>query len=280
MTDSVTQYENNYPNTSDVIVEATPDNGVQLTDSTGDKLQVSAPVLWTPRFIVLFILLLVIGLSAESLLTQGWLNGAYKAEWVLLAHVLLILASLVMLAVKGHSTEIRAGSIFGCIWAVFTGASYIATLLGVSEHSVIALQFQAAMACALFGTYICFSTHRIPLRRWDSLFFWLAPLIGTCAVVILFIVSRTDPHHTRVLVSATITVLLSLCVAIWWIRPSCWRSQPCITFLFGIAPLLLLLLPLLNTDPIGTQFFFSQLLLLCTLLGVIRVLQEEIRNHA
>ena len=53
------------------------------------------------------------------------------------------------------------GGIFGGIWAIFTSASYVATLLGIGGRSLVALQFQAVTACALLATYTCFSTHRI-----------------------------------------------------------------------------------------------------------------------
>ena len=277
MADFVTQPENVASNTSTVIVEETQESGIQPIQDAEKKVP-SSPTVWTPRFILLFFLTVAVGLSVESLLTQGWLNKAYKAEWVLLIHALFILTSLIVLSIKGRSTWIRIGSIFGSIWAVFTGASYVATLLGISGRSLIALQFQEVTACALLATFICFSTHRIPLRRWDSLFFWLVPFVGGGTVAVLYILSRTDPHHARVLISATTTVLLSICVAIWWLRPSCWRSQPCITFLFGIAALLLLFVPLMNNDTLGTPFFFSQVLLLCVLLGVMRVLQGEIQH--
>ena len=279
MADFVTQSENSTPNISPILVEDAQDGGIRLLPDKEKKIS-SLPIIWTPRFIMLFFLTAVIGLSVESLLTQGWLNKAYKAEWVLLLHVLLILTSSIVLSIKVRSSWIRMGGIFGCVWAVFMGASYGATLLGISGRSLVALQFQAVTACALLATYICFSTHRIAFRRWDSLFFWLVPFVGAGTVAVLYILSRSDPHHTRVLISATTTVLLSLCVAIWWLRPSCWRSQPCITFLFGIVALLLLLVPLMSNDMIGTPFFFSQVLLLCVLLGVIRVLQGEIRSHA
>ena len=278
MADFVTQSENNTPNTSLILVEETQNGSIQTTHDEEKKIS-SSPIIWTPRFIMVFFLTAVIGLSVESLLTQGWLNKIYKAEWVLLIHVLLIMISLIVLSIKARSPWIRMGSIFGCVWAVFTGASYIATLLGIGGRSLVALQFQAVSACALLATYICFSTHHIAFRRWDSLFFWLVPLVGGSAVAVLYILSRTDPHHTRVLISATTTVLLSLCVAIWWLRPSCWRSQPCTTFLFGIAALLLLRVPLFGNDTLGTPFFFSQVLFLCILLGVMRVVQGEIRNQ-
>ncbi len=279
MAEFVTQPEHSTPGTSTVIFEATQDSGIQPIPADEEKKLISSPNIWTPRFIILFFLTMVVGLSVESLLTQGWLNKIFNAEWVLLINVLLILITLIFLSIKARSRWIHMGSLLGCVWAFFMGASYVSTLLGISGRSLVALQFQAVTACALLAAYICFSTYRTMYRRWDSIFFWLVPLVGASAVAILYALSRNDPHHTRVLVSATATVLLSLCAAIWWLRPSCWRSQPCITFLFGIAALLLLLVPIMSNDALGTPFFFSQVLLLCILLGVMRVLQGEILSN-
>ena len=276
MADFVTQQENKTTDLAPVIVEETQDSGVQPIREEEKR----KPLIWTPRFIVLFFLTLAIGLSVESLFTQGWLNGIFRDEWILLIHVLFILTIFVILSIKARSTWIRLGGIFGSIWAVFTGASYIATLVGISTRSLVTLQFQAVTACALLATFICFSTHRIAFRRWDTLFFWLAPFVGGSVVGILYFLSRNDSHHVRVLTNATTTVLLSLCVAIWWLRPSCWKSQLCITFLFGVATLLLLCVPFIHNDTLGTPFFLSQVLLLCILLGVMRVLQGELQNHA
>ena len=258
-------------------VETKQADKIIVSEDTKQKALLSHPIVWTPSFIVVFFVTLVTGLSIESLLTQGWLNGAYNVQKILLAHVVTILGSLIALVIKGRSTWIRTGGIFGCIWAVFTSASYIAILLGVASRSAIELEFQAATACALLGTYICFSTHNIPFRRWDSLFFWLAPIAGGGAVAILYAHSLANSHHARELIDATTTVLLWLSVAIWWLRPSCWRSQPCITFLFGLTTLLMIAVPSIPNDSMGTPLFVSQLLLLCMLLGILRVVQGEIR---
>ncbi len=271
--------EGDYQEQTETIVEEARNDEGPIIEHTGKEAQ-PAPtgVVWTPRFIVLFFLTAVLGLSIESLLTQGLLNGFYRAEWVTLVQVVLVLIGLIVLIRQGKSQWIRAGAVIGCIWAVLTGMSYVAVLLGIGGRSGILAQFHATMACALLGTYICFSTHRIPFRRWDSLFFWLAPPGGGIAVLVLYSIARAEPHHIRVLVDAATTVLLSLCVSIWWLRPSCWRSQPCVTFLLGIAPLLLLLLPRVPTDNNGTPLFLAQVLLLCTLLGVMRVLQGELQQ--
>ncbi len=278
MAEHTTQSQDDTARDGVASVASTQAHDLPTSGNMEQETQAPRPVVWTPRFIVIFFLTLVVGLSVESLLTGGWPNGAYRTERILLGHTVLILTCLVALIVKGRSTWIRMGAIFGCIWATFTGASYIALMLGINGRSGIELEFQAAMACALLGTYICFSTHTLPFRRWDSIFFWLAPLAGGSGVAILYALSRTNPHHARVLVSATITVLLWLSVAIWWLRPSCWRSQSCITFLLGLAPLLMIVVPSIAPDNIGTPLFVEQVLSLCILLGVMRVLQGEIRQ--
>ncbi len=276
----MTEHTTQSKDTQDVseIVETKQADEIIVSEDIGQKTLPFHPIVWTPSFIVVFFLTLVTGLSIESLLTQGWLNGVYNVQKILLGHVIVILGSLIALVIKGRSTWVRVGGIFGCIWAVFTGASYIAILLGIASRSAIELEFQAAMACALLGTYICFSTHNIPFGRWDSLFFWLAPIVGGGAVAIFYVRSLGNPHHARVLIDATITVLLWLSVAIWWLRPSCWRSQPCITFLFGLATILMIAVSSIPNDSMGTPLFVSQLLLLCMLLGVLRVVQEETRQ--
>ncbi len=280
MTEHSTQPENDYPKTVGTMLETAQDSDIQTVSGIAQEIQVSESIVWTPQFIMLFFLTLVVGLSVESLFTQGWLDGMFRAEWILLAHTLLILVCLLAIIIKGRSTWIRIGASFGCIWALFTTANHMATMLGVNALSGISAQFQAVIACALLGTYICISTYRLPFRRWDSIFFWLVPLLGVGAVIVLYAFSWANPHHIHMLMNAITTVLLSLCVATWWLRPSCWISQPCITFLFGAASLFLLLLPFIHSDNNGTPFFFSQVLLLCLLLGVMRVLQGELRSRS
>src|SRR5205809_1574928 len=76
-------------------------------------------IIWTPRFIIIFALTLVLGLSIESLLTQGWLDGSYTGLWVFQVHVFIVCLGWITLLVITHSSWIRVGSIFGIIWAFF-----------------------------------------------------------------------------------------------------------------------------------------------------------------
>src|SRR5437764_6315696 len=76
-------------------------------------------IIWTPRFIIIFALTLVLSLSIESLLTQGWLDGYYSGLWVFQVHVVFVCLGWLILLVLAHSSWVRIGSIFGIIWALF-----------------------------------------------------------------------------------------------------------------------------------------------------------------
>jgi len=89
------------------------------------------------------------------------------------------------------------------------------------------------------------------------------------------------------------TVALVLCLLVWGIRPSCWKAAPAPTLLFGSVPVILLIL---NAANVGfnafnfflsrvvldghinlltreQDFFYSQVTLLCLLLGAMRLIK-------
>src|SRR2546430_3137103 len=69
----------------------------------------SATVIWTPRFIVLFALALVIGLSVDSLLTQVWSSRLIRAPWILLFHLLLLFTCLIATTrSEEHTSELQS----------------------------------------------------------------------------------------------------------------------------------------------------------------------------
>lgn len=287
MPESITQSE--MDSTNDAVVEIapvhntqTPKNSTQLSETFSEQVVPTSPkpVIWTPRFIIIFALALIIGLSVASLLTQGMLNGYYPPQAVLLALVALALGGWIAVARLVCSLWTRIGGVFGSIWAVFTGISLVISLLPIDSGSPLLLHLSASTNSALLGSYICLSIDRTPFYRWDSWFFRLAPILGGCAVAATYFLFPADPPSFINLESVTVTVILILCVLIWWTRPSCWRSQPGLAFLFGTTPFILLLLTLLNvTDKEGHLFFLTQVALLSHLLGILRVLQGEIQNR-
>jgi hypothetical protein len=275
--------------TGDVVVEIAPSSNTQVlenrTQPLEDALELApdnepTPIIWTPRFIVIFALTLVIGLSAASVLTQGMLNGYYPPQAVLLVLVTLALGGWIALVVRARSWWLRMGGIFGSIWAIFTGIHLVVSLLPIDPTASILLHLNASTNSALLGCSICLSMDRTPFHRWDGWFFRLAPVLGVCAVAASYLLLPADIRSFRNLESATVTATLILCILVWWMRPSCWKSQPGATLLFGIPPFILLVLTLPSlTDREGSFFFFTQVALLSLLLGILRVLQGALRGE-
>lgn len=234
------------------------------------------PIIWTPRFIMLFGLLLVTGLSAASLLTQAWLNGRLSGEGILLGYVTLILASWIATIVCARSVWIRLGALFSCIWTIFTAIGFAMTLLAVHANVPIVSHVNAATSSALLGGYICLSVDRTPFHRWDAWLFRLIPFVGLGAIGLAYLLIPAEVRTFTRLEDSLAATALSLSIAVWWLRPSCWRTQAGPTLLFGLAPCIQLLLTF-PTIPRDVNLFFSQVVLLCFFLGAIRVLQGEIR---
>ncbi len=251
-------------------------------------------IIWTPRFIAIFFLTLVIGLSAESLLTEGWLNWWYIGAWILEAHVVLVLGCLIAILIFTRSWWVRLGCIFGFMWSVFMAVDILIDLQHIDPDSLILAYVNAAMSIALLGSFLCFSIYRMPFRAWDSWFFRLATIFGACIVAFIYFFPSND-HSLRTLVYSVALTALLLCLLTWLVRPSCWKTQPGLTFLFGAMPAILLLLTLYNRvmtnyflyeivvySPRGTHaesnFFFTQVALLSLFLGTMRLLQCEIGN--
>jgi hypothetical protein len=273
-------------NEKTTVAEGTP----QL-ESTGSR-----PIIWTPRFIVIFVLTLVFGLSIESLLTQGWLNGYYTGQWIFQVHVILITICWLALFVLAHSIWLRIGSIFGCIWSLFMTLNIFISTQHATSTSPTLFYVNAATCIALLGSYICLSIDKTPFSHLDAWFFGLAPIAATIAVALTYFLTPAISRSQITLENAIATVALILSLLVWWIRPTSWKSHHGLTFLFGCVPLILFSLTLSGTgfDPSNyflahvlkkpishlltndANFFFSQVALLCLLLGIMRVLQSEI----
>ncbi len=194
--------------------------------------EVPIRVIWTPRFIVIFALILVVGLSADSLLVQARDNGYLAGNGILLAHLTPIFIMWVVIIVQARSVWIRLGGIFGCIWAIFSAINLIITLHSISPNAPILAHLDAAFSSALLGCYICLSIEQIPLRRWDAWFFSIAPIIVICFVTGLFFLTPADSRSFSTIEDAIAGIANVLSVLIWWARPSCWKVVPGLTFLF------------------------------------------------
>ncbi|HLI07427.1 MAG TPA: hypothetical protein VKV40_12730 [Ktedonobacteraceae bacterium] len=241
---------------------------------------VEVGVIWTPGFIVVFALMLIIGLSADSLLVQARDNGYLPGNGILTVHVILIFVTWVAIIAWARSAWTRLGGIFGCIWAIFLTLNLVITAYPVNPNAPILAHLNAAYSSALLGCYICLSMERVPLRRWDAWFFSIAPFVAVCFVLALFLLTPAADRSFSTIEDAIVGIANILSFLVWWARPSCWETEPGVTFLFGVAPLTILLLSIPGLANGDTNFFFSELLLLSILLGAIRFLQGELRWKA
>src|SRR5690349_3855267 len=82
-------------------------------------------VIWTPRFITLFVITLVSGLSLESLLTQGWAIRWFTGVWVFPGELALLGAGWIVLLRVSRSHWIRLGAAFGLIFSVFVAINVV-----------------------------------------------------------------------------------------------------------------------------------------------------------
>jgi hypothetical protein len=280
MADSITQ-----PGTNDIKESADPiisldeqlTQNTQLVAATGNSTP-AANVIWTPRFIVIFALSLVIGLSADSLLTQGWANHYYSSAWVALGHLILAFGLLVVIIFVTRSWWVRLGGLFGCLWAIFASINIILSFYTLDPASPLPAYSNAAICSALLACYICLSVERTPFTAWDTWFFRLVIIVGACAVALAYFITPEESRSLGTLESDIAALGLVLCILVWWIRPSCWKIQPGPTLLFGLTPTISLLLSIPGIWNGQSNFYFGQLSFLCFILGTIRLLKCEIRN--
>lgn len=284
MTESVIQPDSNHGQAMPAQIVA--DKG----RSTADQ-----KIIWTPRFLLIFAITLVLGTSTDSLLASGWSTGLITGfgSWFILGHTALALLGWLMLGVVTRSRWIRIGCIFGGICAIFLTLNVFTHIFGVDPNSPAQSYINVATCTALLGAYIGLSIEGTLLSAWDSWLFFLLPILGSIGVALAYFLTPQASIITSENAVAAAALIASCLV--WWARPSCWRTCPGPTFIFGIVPAIQLSMALVNnsmrnffflhvlTPSISihtniNNFFFAQFILLCLLLGCMRLTKSEIRN--
>ncbi len=251
-------------------------------------------IIWTPGFSLAFALTLVLGLSAESLFTLGWQNGILATQWwFILAHVVLNGLSWLILGIVTRSRWIRVGCIFGGIWTLFMGLNIVTNIQGLDPNAPLQSYINVALCMALLGAYLGLSIEGTLLTRWDAWLFLLVPVLSVCGVILTYILTPQASILTSE--NALAASALMACCLFWWLRPSCWRKWSGPTFLFGLVPVIMLVAAVSNTSmhdffllhvtnihtnprPETNNFFFAQVVLLCLLLGCMRLIKSEKAN--
>lgn len=252
-------------------------------------------IIWTPRFLLIFALTLVLGVSTDSLLASGWSSNLLTnlGLWFLLGHILLAAAGWLLLGVVTSSRWIRVGCIFGGICTLFLLLNSFTHLSGVDPGSPIQSYINVASCTALLGAYIGLSIEGTLLSAWDYWLFLLLPILSGIGVSLTYLLTPQASIITSENAVAAAT-LIAACL-IWWARPSCWKSCPGPTFIFGVVPVIQLCMAQVNNSLHNffflqviaprnggysnlNNFFFAEFILLCLLLGCMRLAKSEIRN--
>ncbi|GHO86027.1 hypothetical protein [Dictyobacter formicarum] len=237
-------------------------------------------VIWTPPFIVFFASLLGFGLGIASLITFIWLNsGLYSIERVAMIYSVVLIVAWLIVLLTAHSWWVRGGALFGLIWAACTFGEFWLSKHGVGSQDPLTIQMRAATNSALLACALCISVARIRLKLWDAALLWLL-LLALCAYLGYSYLKVPAGSNSLLFIEGRIVSwALYLSVAVWWLRPSCWRDQPGLTFLLGLAAILLFFLNRSSTLNTEQNVFFLQVFFLCLLLGAVRVFQGEWRIH-
>ncbi len=253
--------------------------------------QTAERIIWTPGFLLTFALIVVLGVSAESLFASAWANGLPIAPWwVMPLHVLLVAAGWTGLGIVTRARWTRVGCIFGGIWTLFMGLDALLNMQNINPGSPVQSYVNAAICMALLGAYIGISIEGAPLTRWDAWLFFLAPVLSAVGVTLTYFLTPQASILTSE--NAIAAAALIACCLFWWLRPSCWKRGAGPTFLFGLVPAILLCAALLNasmhdffllhvingrTSARGemNNFFFAQISLLCLSLGCLRLWKSE-----
>ncbi len=271
--------------------------GNQGTDTAVDGRNIPARgIIWTPRFMVFFWLILILGLSLESVLTQGWLNKYYLGQWVFQGHVIVDALAWIVLLVVAKGRWMRIGALFGLTWAAFMTVNLSVQVIFPTLPLATLAHINVLTCLALLGCYVCLSIDRFPMHPWDAWVFGLLPLAGLVITALLYLTGAE--RSLTILEDDISTAALILSALVWLARPTCWKNAPAPTVLFSCVPLLLLILsganagynaanyfltrvvlsPNYNATTTEPNFFFSQVALLCLLLGTIRLIKCELAN--
>nr|BBH88471.1 hypothetical protein KTC_32220 [Thermosporothrix sp. COM3] len=237
-------------------------------------------IIWTPRFIISFGVIAILWLSCAGVIAHSWLNGYrfFRSDnrFLLGQTALLLVVWAVFFFVSRRSWG-KLAAVFGIVWSAFLVAGVAIKYFVLPVDGSVGIYLDTMSSVALLGAFVCLSLNRVPVRRWDTIFFGLA-LIGS--ILLFFYRFWKFPEEARTLenmeaVVSTLAIYLSICV--WWLRPSCWRFQPGPALLFGMVAVLTVMVGKIHSHP-ELVFFFQQTVYLVMLLGQLRLIQGELKQ--
>lgn len=250
---------------------------------TVDQMSLTQPAsikedgkIWTPAFILLFTILFGLGMSIASLLCYIWSNSQlYSVDKIGRAYLIVLLGVWLILIVRARSGGIRLGAAFGGIWALGMFGQFWLNSHGISPQDALMTEMRTASNSALLGSALCLSTGRTRLRRWDTIFLWLLPLLFCSYLAYSYLKAPGNVRSVLFIEGKIASLTIYLTIAVWWLRLGSWRGQMGPTFLFGLAALLALAADQVGNINTELSLFILQLFFLCLILGAVRIIQGE-----
>lgn len=248
----------------------TENNGDIANGDTFQTAHPESPAIWTRPFAIVFSLILIIGGSLASLLTQYWGDGYIALVTILFSYMGLIGLSWLVLLLIAHNAWIRTGALLGCLWSIITTWNDWLSAHAFGLSTVIT-DINVANNCIFLAMLTCLSVGLVPFQRWDQYLFRVLTFI----IIIPPLLTLAITHTIAGLEHSLATTALLLSLAIWWLRPILWQKQPLPGCLFGLA--ICLQFTLAIPAVVEQNTFVLQIIRLCILLGSVRILQAELR---
>ena len=110
-------------------IENNASSANQQGEKPGENASFAPLIMWSPCFIMRFVLLLALGLSIAGLLTEGWVNGYYPGEWTELLYTVITFTCWFIVFLSAYSRWVRLGAALSIIWTAFMGIHFCLTLL-------------------------------------------------------------------------------------------------------------------------------------------------------
>lgn len=283
MAESVTRQSSNHSSNEDEPGVEDTEHQNEATEQEAEALNKGTSItpartgiIWTPKFLVTFALVLVFGLSTESILSQVWDAGYIQAIWLLIGHVAILLGLWISATIVARSSSwVRSGSVFGLAWAVFSSINLALAFFHFGLNTAMPIYLQVTYSCSLLGAYICLSIARTELGTWDMWFYRIAIIGGLVFVLIGLFVTPSQYGLPATIANNIAAFAAILSTLVWWLRPACWRTYPGLTFLLGASTALAFILTLPNVASGAVHLFLLQISYLCMILGLMRLIQGE-----
>jgi len=217
--------------------------------------------IWSLRFLKQFSGIVVIGLSAASVLTNTVLNGTLSAEVVFTMHILVVCIVFILLWRQSQRYEVRLACIAGLLWGCASIITNILLFIPSVETLFIIHTLNLLAGVCLFSALGAISLIVIPLRHKGRITFTILMAGIPLAAILAFILTlHNEPPYTDhpefIFLYESLLVVDCATIIFWCARPALWKYLCIPTLLIGIGVGIQLLLILPFIGDIGIHVFY------------------------